>query len=39
MQALKALGEGQIDHGGVIRYFERLAGIEVKEETEEWLHA
>ena len=31
MQALKALGEGQIDHGGVIRYFERLAGIEVKE--------
>jgi 2-hydroxy-3-oxopropionate reductase len=39
MQGLKALGEGQIDHGGVIRYFERLAGIEVKEETEEWLHA
>jgi 2-hydroxy-3-oxopropionate reductase len=32
MQALKALGEGQIDHGGVVRYFERLAGIEVKEE-------
>ena len=32
MQALKALGEGQIDHGGVIRYFERLAGIEVKEQ-------
>ena len=31
MQALKALGEGQIDHGGVIRYFERLAGIEVRE--------
>jgi 2-hydroxy-3-oxopropionate reductase len=31
MQALKALGEGQIDHGGIIRYFERLAGIEVKE--------
>ena len=31
MQALKALGEGQIDHGGVIRYFERLAGIEVRD--------
>jgi 2-hydroxy-3-oxopropionate reductase len=31
MQSLKALGEGQIDHGGVVRYFERLAGIEVKE--------
>lgn len=31
MQALKALGDGQIDHGGIIRYFERLAGIEVKE--------
>ena len=31
MQALKALGDGQIDHGGVIRYFERLAGIEVKD--------
>jgi 2-hydroxy-3-oxopropionate reductase len=38
MQTLKALGEGQIDHGGVIRYFERLAGIEVKEETEKRLH-
>jgi 2-hydroxy-3-oxopropionate reductase len=31
MQALKAAGDGQIDHGGVVRYFERLAGIEVKE--------
>jgi 2-hydroxy-3-oxopropionate reductase len=31
MQALKAAGDGQIDHSGVVRYFERLAGIEVKE--------
>jgi 2-hydroxy-3-oxopropionate reductase len=31
MQALKAAGDGQIDHGGVVRFFERLAGIEVKE--------
>ncbi len=31
MQALKAAGDGQIDHGGVVRYFERLAGVEVKE--------
>jgi 2-hydroxy-3-oxopropionate reductase len=30
MQSLKANGMGQIDHGGLIRFYEMLAGIEVK---------
>ncbi len=30
MQALKANGMGQIDHGGLIRFFELLAKVEVK---------
>ena len=30
MQALKANGMGQIDHGGVVRFYEMMAGVEVK---------
>jgi 2-hydroxy-3-oxopropionate reductase len=30
MQALKANGMGQIDHGGVVRFYEMIAGVEVK---------
>ncbi len=30
MQALKANGMGDIDHGGVIRFYEMMAGVEVK---------
>jgi len=31
MQALKAAGEDGNDHGGLVRFFEKLAGIEVTE--------
>lgn len=34
MQSLKAKGLGQIDHSGLVRYFEMLAGVEVKREGE-----
>ena len=30
MQAMKAEGEDHLDHGGLIRYYERLAKVEVK---------
>jgi 2-hydroxy-3-oxopropionate reductase len=30
MQSLKANGMGQIDHGGVVRFYELIAGVEVK---------
>jgi 2-hydroxy-3-oxopropionate reductase len=33
MQSLKANGMGQIDHGGLIRFYELLAGIEVKRQA------
>lgn len=29
MKDLSASGEGQCDHGGVVRYYEKLAGIEI----------
>lgn len=29
MEELQSLGEGQLDHCGVVRYFERLAGVEI----------
>lgn len=30
MQAMRAEGEDHLDHGGLIRYYERLAKVEVK---------
>jgi 2-hydroxy-3-oxopropionate reductase len=30
MSAMKAAGQGGLDHGGLVQYFERLAGIEVR---------
>jgi 2-hydroxy-3-oxopropionate reductase len=33
MQSLKANGMGQIDHGGLVRFYELLAGIEVKRQA------
>ena len=35
MQALKVDGKAGDDHGGIIQYFEKLAGVEVKKHTEE----
>lgn len=30
MESLNAEGKGKIDHGGIIQYYEKLAGIEVR---------
>jgi 2-hydroxy-3-oxopropionate reductase len=30
MQALKVDGKGENDHGGIVQFYEKLAGIEVK---------
>ena len=37
MQNLKVSGQMEEDHSSIVKYFERLAGVEVKKKTEETL--